>query len=340
MLLEGMHLPLTTPFYPDGRLNLRKLQQNVAHYSLTPAAGMVVLGQNGEAGLLSDQETREVLRTAIDAAASAKVMLAGVARDSVLGTLELLEDVASMGYDAAIVNAPVFAGCGPKELRLYFESVADHSPLPIILTGALPIDLTAQLAHHPRIIGSLQDFSAEEVKGLLERTTSIKRSVTVTQIFGAVTGRMLAESGPENSGLVLVDSLTGGAAVMTTPTKPTLKTRTKVVGFQLLVSRTADMLQGLSAGAVGAVPAFSAAAPQGCYEVMAAWKDGDPALAEEKQQRLLKALHGVEEAFGTRGIKYGCDLNGYFGGVPRLPLLPLTGDEKATITELMLGLKS
>ena len=32
----------------------------------------------------------------------------------------------------------------------------------------------------------------------------------------------------------------------------------------------------------------------------------------------------VEEELGVAGIKFGCDLNGYFGGRPRLPLLPLT----------------
>jgi dihydrodipicolinate synthase/N-acetylneuraminate lyase len=39
------------------------------------------------------------------------------------------------------------------------------------------------------------------------------------------------------------------------------------------------------------------------------------------------------------GIKFGCDLNGYFGGRPRLPLLPLTGDQRAKIEALMQGLR-
>jgi dihydrodipicolinate synthase/N-acetylneuraminate lyase len=27
-------------------------------------------------------------------------------------------------------------------------------------------------------------------------------------------------------------------------------------------------------------------------------------------------------------VKYACDLNGYYGGSPRLPLLPLTATER------------
>ncbi len=106
MLLEGLHLPLTTPFYPDGRLNLRKLEHNADRYSKTPVAGLVVLSEQGEPTMLSDEETRQALRSAIDAAAQEKVMMAGVSRDSVAGTLELAEFAAGAGYDAVLVKQP------------------------------------------------------------------------------------------------------------------------------------------------------------------------------------------------------------------------------------------
>ncbi len=55
---------VTTPFYPDGRLYLRKLEHNVERYSRTLAAGLVILGSTGEAVMLSDDETRDILRHA------------------------------------------------------------------------------------------------------------------------------------------------------------------------------------------------------------------------------------------------------------------------------------
>ena len=51
----------------------------------------------------------------------------------------------------------------------------------------------------------------------------------------------------------------------------------------------------MRSGAVGAMPAFAASAPQACYEVLAAWKDGDEGLAEEKQVRLQGVA--VEESW-------------------------------------------
>ena len=62
MLLHGIFPPITTPFYPDGKIYFRKLEQNVEQYSRTPVTGIVVQGSTGEAILLSDEERREVLK--------------------------------------------------------------------------------------------------------------------------------------------------------------------------------------------------------------------------------------------------------------------------------------
>src|SRR5215471_16410993 len=77
MFLHGIFPPITTPFYPDGHIYHRKLEQNVEHYSRTPMSGIVVLGSTGEAILLSDTERREALKSARDAAANEKVLIAG-----------------------------------------------------------------------------------------------------------------------------------------------------------------------------------------------------------------------------------------------------------------------
>jgi len=77
MLLHGIFPPITTPFYPDGRVYLKKLEHNVERYSKTPVAGIVALGSTGEAIMLSDEERREVLKTVRQACAPHKVLIAG-----------------------------------------------------------------------------------------------------------------------------------------------------------------------------------------------------------------------------------------------------------------------
>ena len=44
MLLHGIFPPITTPFYQDGKIYFRKLEQNVEQYSRAPIAGIVVQG--------------------------------------------------------------------------------------------------------------------------------------------------------------------------------------------------------------------------------------------------------------------------------------------------------
>ena len=66
----------------------------------------------------------------------------------------------------------------------------------------------------------------------------------------------------------------------------------------------------------------------------------DPALAEEKQHRILTAAALVEGWRGIAALKYGCDLNAYFGGLARLPLLPLDGEERKQVEAALAGLKN
>src|SRR3954471_11417532 len=87
MLLQGIFPAATTPFYPDGKLYLKKIEHNVDRYSKTPIAGLVILGSTGETVMLSDEEQREVLKLSIEVASDEKVMIAGVGQESALQTL-------------------------------------------------------------------------------------------------------------------------------------------------------------------------------------------------------------------------------------------------------------
>jgi dihydrodipicolinate synthase/N-acetylneuraminate lyase len=78
------------------------------------------------------------------------------------------------------------------------------------------------------------------------------------------------------------------------------------------------------------MPELAGCAPQGCHEVWAAFKDGDSKLARLKAERLREA-DAVMEELGVAGVKYACDLNGYYGGAPRLPRVGLTAEEKAGV---------
>ncbi len=347
MLLHGILPPITTPFYPDGSLNFKKLEHNVERYSKTPVAGMVVLGSTGESILLSDQERRDVFKCAREHAAPEKVLVAGTGIESAVETLRLTEYAASLGYDVAMVRTPHYykRQMLPANLLAFYKTVADRSPLPVIIynfpqaTGYdIPAEVVIELAEHPNLIGIKESAGViDKVKKMVEGTRHIQRTATVTEIFNAVTPRMQAAAGSGNGSDVVPTSSLGGTAVAA---PPKLKTRTKEVGYQVLVGSAHLLKDSLDVGAVGAILAFACAAPTACYEIYAAWKEGDAALAGEKQQRIVQASHKVGGELGIPGIKYAMDLNGYYGGPSRLPLLPLTAEQKAEVERLMADIRN
>ena len=354
MLLTGIFPPITTPFYPDGQVYWKKLEQNIDHYSRTPIAGIVVQGSTGEAIMLSDQEKRDVLRVAREHAAPNKVLIAGTGIESAIETIKLCEYSAELGYDAAMVRTPYYykAAMTPSAMLTFYRTVADRSPLPVIIynfppaTGYnIPAEVVIELANHPNIL-SIKESAAdlEKVKQIVAGTRHVKRSVKVTEQFEAVTGRMLHEA----KQAVAVGELVPVAALGGT-VKPSsssvevvggLKTRQKEVGFQVMVGAAHQLLESLDAGAVGAILAFACCAPTACFEIYTASKENARDIAKEKQDRITEPARKIVSQMGVAAVKYAMDLNGYFGGNPRLPILPVTSDQKAEIERLMANIKN
>jgi len=356
MFFHGIFPPITTPFYPDGNVYHKKLEANVERYSRTPASGIVVLGSTGEAILLSDQERRDVLKTALAAAAPNKVMVAGTGIESASETIKLTEYAAELGYDAAMVRTPHYykKQMLPANILAFYRTVADRSPLPLVIynfpqaTGYdIPAEVVIELANHPNIV-AIKESSGNlgKVKEMVDGTRHVKRSATVTETFDAVTPRRMLKAAATDSSnggqLVSVETL-GGAAKPSSSAVTVigkLKTRQKEVGFQVMVGAAHQLEPSLAMGAVGAILAFACPAPMACYEIYAAIKDGDTTLAREKQDRVKLAAQRVVSELGVPGVKYAMDLNGYYGGASRLPFLPLTADLKSEIEKLMAGIKS
>src|SRR5271167_1191208 len=254
MLLHGIFPPITTPFYPDSKIYFRKLEQNVEQYARAPLSGIVVQGSTGEAILLSDDERREVLKSARGAASNDKVLIAGTGIESAIETLRLTEYAYELGYDVAMVRTPhYYKGqmANPANMLAFYRFVCDRSPLPVIIynfpqaTGYdIPAEVVIELAEHPNLIGIKESSgNVEKVRAMVAGTRHIKRKATVTETFEAVTPRMLAAASSgasaEGSELVPVGALSGAAGAKPSSSAVTvvgkMKTRQKEVGFQILV---------------------------------------------------------------------------------------------------------
>lgn len=102
-------------------------------------------------------------------------------------------------------------------------------------------------------------------------------------------------------------------------------------GFQVLVGSAPTLWPSFTVGAVGAVLAFANAAPYATITIWEAYRTRETEAAQDWQNRISRAAQLVTTKYGIPGLKYAMDLNGYYGGIPRLPLTPPSADAKAEI---------
>ena len=166
--LEGIIPPVVTPFEVDGRLDLAGFESNIESYAPCDFSGILVLGSNGEAACLSEDEKVAVIKAAV-AKANGRPIYAGTGTDSTRTTVELTKKAADAGAAAALVLNPFFfkSQLNAEALRRHYEAVADVSRIPVLIysmpgaTGLpIPPSVVHQLAKHPNIRG-MKDSSGD-----------------------------------------------------------------------------------------------------------------------------------------------------------------------------------
>jgi len=175
--LRGVIPPLVTPFRADGTVDLAAFEANLELLGSSRLAGFLVLGSNGEAAGLEQEEKLELIATA-RRLAPGRSLLVGTGTESTRGTVALTRKAADLGADAVLVLTPhYYRGRMTSEaLRRHFEAVADASPIPVYLYSVpafpglpWPPGLAPALAGHPRVAGMKE--SSGDI-GLLGRIVS------------------------------------------------------------------------------------------------------------------------------------------------------------------------
>jgi 4-hydroxy-2-oxoglutarate aldolase len=111
-------------------------------------------------------------------------------------------------------------------------------------------------------------------------------------------------------------------------------------GFQILSGSGANFQEALQLGTNGAILAIANPLPYACVTVWEAFRTRQFEAAQDWQARILPAAQIVAGKYGIPGLKYAMDLNGYYGGPPRLPFVPPSAEAKAEIEKAFEGLRS
>ncbi|MFC2046111.1 dihydrodipicolinate synthase family protein [Chloroflexota bacterium] len=160
--LHGVFPPIPTPFDVNGNVAHQALVENLERWNQFELSGYVVLGSNGEAVYLDQDEKVGVWEAARRVIPRDRVMIAGTGCESTRGTVEVTRLAAQAGVDAALVVTPHYYGSHmvPDSLLQHYQVVADASPIPIIVynvpkfTGVnVDAGTLARLSQHANIIG-------------------------------------------------------------------------------------------------------------------------------------------------------------------------------------------
>jgi 4-hydroxy-2-oxoglutarate aldolase len=108
--------------------------------------------------------------------------------------------------------------------------------------------------------------------------------------------------------------------------------------FQTLIGWPTILFEALEVGAVGAILAVADAFPELCVSIFEAARAGQREKAQELAQKLVAPAKIFGSQAGLSGLKYAMDRQGFFGGLPRPPLLPLSLPAKKEIEEMLANL--
>ncbi len=158
-MFEGLFPALVTPFDDKG-INTEVLHKLVVELMSRGADGFVPLGTTGEVPTLSDEERDIVITTCVEAVNGRMPIIVGTGTNNTTTTVARTRRAADLGAKGALVICPYYNKPTQEGLYLHFMTVADQSPLPLILyniPGRTSVNMLPEtlerLAPHEMIVG-------------------------------------------------------------------------------------------------------------------------------------------------------------------------------------------
>ena len=171
-MFSGSIPALVTPF-AAGRVDPATIRVLVEWQIGEGSGALVPCGTTGEVATLNSDEHRQVISAVVEAAKGRVPVIAGCGSYSTAHSIEMVRAAADVGAKAALVVVPYYNKPSQAGLAAHFRTIADHSPLPIIVYNVpsrtvadISVETLAEVAKHPRIVG------IKDATGNLARVTA------------------------------------------------------------------------------------------------------------------------------------------------------------------------
>lgn len=160
-IFTGAAVALVTPFFEDGSVNYKKLEELIEYQIANSTDAIVACGTTGEASTLTDDEHKEIIRFTVEKVAGRIPVIAGTGSNDTAYSLELSQYAKEVGADAQLQVTPYYNKTTQKGLIKHFTYIADRVDLPMILynvpgrTGMNILPETyGELCKHPNIVAA------------------------------------------------------------------------------------------------------------------------------------------------------------------------------------------
>ncbi|MGC9348064.1 MAG: dihydrodipicolinate synthase family protein [Anaerolineae bacterium] len=166
--LQGIFVPLATPFDEQGQLNepeLRRLLRRLAPY----VDGFVPNGTTGDFPLLSTSERQRILEIVVDETGEEKWIIAGIGAIATRETVSLAKSAHQTGADAVLAVKPYYVRPTRAGLRDHFLTIAESVPdVPVLLYNfpklmgqEIPVDVVSELTDRAANVVGMKDSSGQ-----------------------------------------------------------------------------------------------------------------------------------------------------------------------------------
>ncbi len=174
---SGTGVAIVTPFKSDSSIDFLSLSNLVDFLVNNKVSYLVVLGTTGESVTQSKEEKRAVVDCVIEASDKRIPLVVGVGGNNTMDIVKQIKKCRFDDLDGILSVAPYYNKPGQKGIYQHYKTIADHSPIPVILynvPGRTGVNITAEttlkLAHDfPNII------AVKEASGNLEQIGTILR---------------------------------------------------------------------------------------------------------------------------------------------------------------------
>jgi 4-hydroxy-tetrahydrodipicolinate synthase len=167
--LEGVYVPVVSPFDADEGLDLSTLTKVVDFCLDAGVRGIVSCGTTGEYYAMSSDERKSIMAHTSEVVGNRAHLIAGCNAGSTRESVNLAEAAVGMGYDAIMLAAPPTSLPSQRELAAHYKAVAGAIDKPVVLYNyparagvEIGFECLDAVADHPNIVAikeSSGDFS-------------------------------------------------------------------------------------------------------------------------------------------------------------------------------------